>query len=639
VTVRAVRTAADGQSSSAVEPESRRLEALHLGDLMQGAPGALTLDFGGALATSTLSIRGASASQVLVALDGLPLGSPAGGAVDLATIPASLLGDARLARGSDGRAGGGAMGGVLRLSPGAGSRALITGGSLGTMGLSASHELQLSSGLRLLASVDGRSTAGDFAYQRDPTPEVEGNDRPVTLLRANNDTQLGSGLVRLEQAGALGRLRLLAFGTWAERGLPGPIYAPTLRARQEEQTLASQLVWDGGGLEVPLQLRAGRLLTRDGDALTMTGEQHFTDVALRPVWSVELSSWQLAVSGLAGQERFDGSQHGRRERLRAGGGVELLRPRGAVTGSVSLRAESWGEATGLMPRLGGSVRLLPGLAAYGNVGGGFRAPSFGELYYASGPVLANPALRPERSWSGDLGLRWERGGGGGSVLAAATLFGGRYEDVIVYELFSGSRAKPFNIGLAQVGGAELELKARAKEGPLAGLGGGLTATWMMSNNLAQGANLTGNDLPYRPRERGSAWLEHRGEQLRARVGLDYTGGAFSNQANTRTVAPFWDLRASAGMRLGGPLWLSAEVRNALDQQDRASVEGYPLPGRVLMAHLAWMPEEPVAAAEEPLLDVRHDPTPASIPASIPVSPPSPELAATPSLSMDGGGGP
>ena len=68
--------------------------------------------------------------------------------------------------------------------------------------------------------------------------------------------------------------------------------------------------------------------------------------------------------------------------------------------------------------------------------------------------------------------------------------------------------------------------------------------------------------------------------------------------------------------------------------DRASVEGYPLPGRVVMAHLAWIPTEDGAEPEEPVLDVHRDRLPAGQDDAS-----HPELAATPTAVLDGGGGP
>ncbi|MFM2151800.1 MAG: hypothetical protein RL199_235 [Pseudomonadota bacterium] len=585
VVVTAAAPAADGRSSTTIDASEG--EALHLGELVTRSPGALGLDFGGTLATMTLSLRGASASQSPVTLDGLPLASPAGGSLDLALVPATLLGEAVVSRGSDGRLGSGAMGGALQLTATKTTRVRLTGGSLGTFGTSASlgrYTCTPEASYQLTAAVDVRRSSGDFPYHRDPTPEVRGSDDDLTLHRSNNDALLRSALLRLRRRGFSDTWTLLAFGTWTGRGLPGPVYAPTPTTHQDEKTLATQATWQRDGFELPMAIRIGSLDTTDGDAQTLGGSQSFRDASVRPAWSGARGEWQFTATSLAGHETFDGTQFGHRTRARAGFGIELARPKGTTTTSLALRAERWGDATGWLPRAGGSVHLGRGLTGYANAGGGFRAPTFGELYYASGPILANPDLKPERSWSGDLGLRVDR-----AVRGALTGFIGRYEDVIAYEMFSGSRAKPFNLGRAQMSGAELTVEGRLEHGAARGLGARLVGTYLRAVHLAGGPNGEGRDVPYRPRTKGSGYLDLRRDDVKASVGLEWTARAFANRANTRSMPSFADLRASLARRMTGDLWLAAELRNGLNLMDRATLEGYPLPGRTAFVHLDWVP--------------------------------------------------
>ena len=574
-TVRAERPGADGQSVSRIDLEAAKTQSLHLGNLLASAPGALTLDFGGVLATTTVSLRGASPDQNVILLDGVPLGSPAGGGLDLSLVPAALLGGLTVERGSDARFGGGAMGGAVQLTSTRANRVLLTAGSLGTVGASASlsHELQFGEALwTFSAAADARHSVGNFAFDRDPTPELSGNDAPVRMTRVNNDTTLRSLLLRAERRTAGASLDAMLFGTWSERGLPGPIYSTTPQSRQNEKTLTGQMAWRGRMLEVPVSFKLGHLETSNGDASAASGAQSFSDAAVRPTWKLPLGEdWQVGLSGLLGREHFDGTQHGDHDRWRAGAGVELARTRGLVTASGALRVERWESATGVLPRLGGSVRVAQGWTLLGNIGGSFRPPSFGELYYAAGPILANPDLQPERSRSVDVGVRFDRPGTDWRIAGSASVAGSLLDDVIVYELFSGSRAKPFNMGRARTATAELELHGRLMTGPLAGLGGRIFGTLLKAENLVAGANTEGNDLPYRPRTRAGLSLDYeRWRRLRVGAGLDWTGASFANRANTRTVDAFADLRASAGVRLFGDLWISAELRNALDQRNRAA---------------------------------------------------------------------
>ena len=77
----------------------------------------------------------------------------------------------------------------------------------------------------------------------------------------------------------------------------------------------------------------------------------------------------------------------------------------------------------------GMRHALPvtGLSLRVSAGTGFKAPSF---YALGNPLVGNPALRPERSASGEAGLAWQRGAG---PTASLTFFQSRYRDLIDFD--------------------------------------------------------------------------------------------------------------------------------------------------------------------------------------------------------------
>lgn len=604
-TVRASRALADGGSSTRVGSESFRGQWRHGGDLVGSSPGATVLDFGGLLATTTVSIRGASADQVLVTFDGVPLNPSAGGGMDLSLIPAALLDEAEIRRGAEGASqGAGAMGGSVLLSPAQKDRVLITGGTLGSMGLSGAKGWQwgANQGLwSLLVAADFRRSAGDFVYHRDPTPEIPDNDPLERLRRQNNDAMLGSGLLRVEHRGPKRLVSAFLLAGGGDRGLAGPIYSPTPKTRQRQLDSVAGIRLEQSfsalkngfapiKLSLPLSLRGGMLSTLHSGLGESDGQQLAGDFALSPELELPLGdggrgSWSLFVRAKGGLELFEGEEHGSRQRLHGGLGLEAARKLGRWTASASGRAEQWGDTGALLGRVGGSVRPWRWLLLFGNVGNGFRPPSFGELYFAAGPMIGNPDLLPERSSSADLGTRLEWG----PFQSTLSLFGGLYQDTIIYELFPGFRAKPFNVGKARVYGAELEAALKFESGPVRGLDLRLAYTELRPENRVPGHNTLGNDLPYRPRRRLMASGEYQHSRFRSQVELQAVGSAYANRANTREVDPYLDLRAGAGLRLWRDFWLAAEVRNALNVQDRMSIDGYPLPGILFLGHLSWEP--------------------------------------------------
>lgn len=588
-TVRATRPNADGTARTDVDVARYRGSWRHAGELAATAPGALALDFGGVLATTTVSLRGGASDQVAVLLDGVPLGSPAGGGLDLARVPAALLQGLDVRRGSDARLGAAAMGGALVLEPVRENRAMLSGGSLGTFGASVALTRDIDrpdARWNILGALDARRSTGDFDYARDPTPEIAGNDDPIALTRTNNDALLGAALVRARRVSETGTLSLVVFGTVSDRGLPGPIYTPTPTARQREWSALAQLSWETQRATLPIAVRSGWLDNSTGEQDT-DGAQTFVDVSTHPTLRFSLGTTKLAIDALAGLEMFHGAFHGDRSRLRGGAGAEWSIERKRATGSVALRGDVWGNAVAVVPRIGGSLALARGLSLFGNAGGGFRPPSFGELYFASGPVLPNPDLRPERAWTADLGARFDRTLGTTNVGASAAAFASLSRDTIVYELFSGTRAKPFNVAGARTLGLEAETHVTPGFAPQLALAA--TLTLLDARSLVDGHNDADKLLPYRPAIRTTGSARWSGERLRGSVEAAFTGESWANRANTRHVPGFVDLRGGAGVRVHGPFWLSAEIRNALDVRDRVCLEGYPLPGRVGLLHLSWEP--------------------------------------------------
>ncbi|MEP7103059.1 MAG: TonB-dependent receptor [Burkholderiales bacterium] len=110
-----------------------------------------------------------------------------------------------------------------------------------------------------------------------------------------------------------------------------------------------------------------------------------------------------------------------------------------------------GETTG---RLGWSMEVAKGLRVRALAGTTFRAPSFNELFY---PGFGVSTITPERGRSVELGLNWRAG----DSEASATVYQNRVRDMIAYESDSSfcpadpsySSGCAANIGRARLQGA------------------------------------------------------------------------------------------------------------------------------------------------------------------------------------------
>ncbi|HSJ16059.1 MAG TPA: TonB-dependent receptor, partial [Longimicrobiales bacterium] len=134
-----------------------------------------------------------------------------------------------------------------------------------------------------------------------------------------------------------------------------------------------------------------------------------------------------------------------------------------LTGGTRIdHSDQFGDfATG---RIGVTADLGSGLAGHAAWGTGFKEPTFFETY-ATGFARGNPALTPERSRSGELGLRLTAG----PLRLGATAFDQRFRNLIQYTAAPPSADAPnyFNVGAARARGLEADASVRGEHIQLA----------------------------------------------------------------------------------------------------------------------------------------------------------------------------
>ena len=190
----------------------------------------------------------------------------------------------------------------------------------------------------------------------------------------------------------------------------------------------------------------------------------------------------------------------------------VLTPSASVTATLGGRVddnEQFGHFnTG---RLGLSWRLLPMTRVRATAGSAFREPTFAENY-STGFVTGNPALRPERTRSADVGVEQELFAGRAQI--AITGFAQRFRNMIDFTGDTSSCGYSYcNVAAAQSNGVEAELQARVR-GPLWLSGGG---TALKTRVLSPGFDKTsgglyrqGESLIRRPEHKWNAELSYRG---------------------------------------------------------------------------------------------------------------------------------
>jgi vitamin B12 transporter len=573
---------APAAQSTVIEAAQFAGEVRTVSEMLLAAPGVTVHALGGPGQPATLSLRGATADESLVLLDGIPLQGPGGGAIDLATLPSVLLDRLVVTRGVLGaQFGAGALGGAVDLQPRAARDRTTAGaqasyGSFGTAQLAADAAMPIGAGSALVA-VQGDRTNGDFEYARRLTT---GGDF-FAYPRDNADATRGSALARYATPLGPTELDLLLHGSAGDRGLPGAWTFPTKFREVDQSGLAgARLRGVAGGASWSVRGWA-RL-----DRIRMQAQFPYGNCAppgcpgidqrssaARGEGELELPFGEAHVAKvlLSGGEEWErGTDVGPHSRAAASAALsDEWRPTSALALHPALRIDSIGPATGASPALAAVWTRGP-LELRAGWGLSFRAPNFSELYLHEGGVGSNPNLRPERAWSLDAGIGWRSG----RATLSAGVFWSQYRDLILYQLNpSQNEVTPLNIGTAHVAGVEVQAIVPLPLGLLAEA----TWSWLRAVNDRPGVQQS-QLLPYRPPHRLFLRLARRGDRVEGYAEGSFTSRMPRDLYGSAFLASQLLLNAGAGARVAGPLWLDVEVKNLLDDQTLEDVFQYPLPG-------------------------------------------------------------
>ena len=623
LTVQARRTGADIGTAAFVEvvPVERGGGGVDLPLILDQAVGVKTRRYGGLGSFSTVSIRGSTAEQVQVFLDGVSLNQAMGGGVDLGTLPAGGIEQVEVYRGAvPARFGGNALGGVvhIRTRTASGERTLKARAAAGSFG---SREFSASAGGRLgrtryLGLVDFGESGNDFRFLDDNGTAFNPDD-DEWVRRLNNDFRSlrtlgkvdhemgslrlqGQNVVDVTHRGIPGIGNLQAegvrFDTWRSTselqlfGIRGPVgyrlVAHHVLQQEEYKDLNGEV---GLGVQhernttasVGLRLEANFLLAR---ALTTgfarLGEEDFRPENLLRPQSRLLDSTRRTLT-VGGEVELPLAND--RLRVTAGGqgqriDDQLLGPHAFLAtrqDTVRDRAAShWGG------RLGATWQVGKEWTLKGHGGRYSRPPSFFELFGDRGAVIGNADLAGEGGVNLDLGLvhRPVPRTGGVVRLFELVVFRRTARNLIRFVHNSQLVTRPDNLGRARIDG--VELRSRLRLGRRARLDA--SYAYQVPRNRSTLSYERDKDLPNAPRHGLDVRVEAGASAHRLHYELNLEGSHYLDRANLRSVprriVHGVGGRTQLGPRRGANTEVFLEVRN-LTANQVADLWGYPLPGR------------------------------------------------------------
>ena len=529
-------------SVTVVRPQEMKGEQKNLPELLKQVPGLHVVETKGRGAYTVASIRGSSAAQVAVYVDGVLMNLGSEAAVDLSSIPVENVERIEVYRGYiPSRFGGASMGGVINIvtkkPEESGGTLSLGAGSWGRARAGLAWNAPLGGG-SLFLGLNHDRTDGDFKYPNDnntpytPTDDYEAereNNRYANtdvLLKWNDDHwRVEGGWKRNDRA-----LPYPAPGADKPESPRGADF----RVDQWNVVLARRQTW--GDLEWGFRaeyLGQSKRYDDPSDTIGGWGEQHnrydtdrlsFALDGALPVGDRHLLEflWNYYDETLNTDGDIVKKMRGFREHNRYSWNAQIQDTIGLGRGDnlwltpvVRWNAAdgctefSWGAALDWRMSREWTLKLTGG--TYN------RAPNLYELYGDGAFVIPNPSLRWESGTQWDVGLAWKGQLWGGEATAELTVFGRHSDDLIDYLMTNPRFAQYVNIGKARVIGTELEVSAEWEKWALY-----LAATWMDPKNETPGY-MDGDPLANRPEWEGLLRATRKWERSSAFAELRYVG--------------------------------------------------------------------------------------------------------------------
>ncbi len=585
-------------------------------DALRLVPG-VTIDVGGR-GEAGLQVRGFDTRQVQVLVDGVPLGNPYDGGLDLAAISASQIDQIRVGRGAAGSAyGGGALGGVVdirtagapdsrtaRVRAGGGSSEngellAAGGGAVGPVRVGVAWELRGRPHVRMPASFPARPNEGggwrDNSDRRDTTLHgsigVGDGGRSLELRATVMDVRRGvpphiddpsprywrwdlwrDQLFSLHGRTPLGARVALRGAAYARfRGDTLDSYDDATYATQEGGTAWSSSYRDrsgGGMLSGDVDLGRGSMLET---TLSYRHDLHRSQADTGEPWESQQGDTGTASAGarvrlappLVGQLGVDAHLWQPRDQ------AETLH-RNPVFAADPRAGLVWTPVEDLSLRLSGGRRS--------------RFPTLKEMYTTQfGFVVPNPDLQPETAWTVDGGISaalMDR-----RLVLAVTGFFAHVAGLIERTYDADGNRRYTNVSTSRHLGAEARLIAR----PHPSLELELGYDWLHARNTS--ADRLADLLEYRPEHRGRARVH-----LRAPFGLSADAVltvvsprhyvAVEATGEMGVLPAYARLDASLRQELGRGFSLFAVGTNLTDALYETE-QGYPAPGVEILGGLEF----------------------------------------------------
>ncbi len=600
-----------------------------LAELLARVAGLQIRRYGGLGAEAVPSIRGSSAAQVVVLIDGIPLADARDGTVDLGNLPLDRFAFAEVYRGHvpvdfGGLGAAGAINLISHPVAAAGTDLHGYTGSFGDVGGRALYSLRSQDDSRAgMVLVHGRRIDNRYEFL-DHRQTFANQADDVRRVRWNSQFEEWGGYAGGRLDGSWHATAACGFfRRWG--GRPGPLGYESPSATFETDRVDGRMALGTGGQALRLDLMASRVWewlhddagevgfdppgTTRGVSSDLTGRLTLTNARQAARVFSGGSRWLVGADWRRQwyHEAHNADADPERARTAVGlfGRLVLIAPgpRLALTPSLRWqRAEDNFPALPALPWLPEEPLPAPhrheGIApAVGVIWAALadrlyfeahaartqRLPTWVELFGHRGGIAGNRELQPEDITTYDFGCRWLTPGG--KMHHRLSLFSSRTRNAIVFLQNSQRTSQAHNFGAAEARGIEWESTLRLPSG------GELAAnlTWQRARDRGPDPTYRDKELPFLPPLELAVQLDRSWGPWRVGSTVVYEAANYRDRYNVaverapaRTIL---NLALGYTWRTGprGAGWAATVTAETINLTDNVvyDVEGFPLPGRTV----------------------------------------------------------
>ncbi len=518
-------------------------------------------DYGGQGELKNIRMRGSTAAQVLVTVDGRPVNNPRDGATDLSTIPLDNIERIEVVHGpASSLYGSQAMGGTVNIitkrPPAKGYKTEISssfgtfrtytdslshGGRLGGFGYLVTGGYQSSGGFRDNTKLNTKDMNAKFEY----------------ALNDNNDLMLNSGFYR------------------SKAGSPGSARFPDTDDKQLKLTNYFDLGWNFKpdnltGLSTRIYQNYDRLEFME-NTVNFSKSIHSTIArGLELQFNRKLFDFYQLICGFNYVGNYNDSTSSAKHKylVRAGYLENQLDLTSRFKLNLGIRVDDYSNfGAQTSPSLSAVYKISENIRLHGLIGRSFRAPTFNDLYWpASTGMIGNPDLKPEKGTTAEAGIEAKICK---YLSSGITYYHSIYDDLINWVPISDLEWQVKNIGSAVIDGVEFE------------------NTIYFLDNFELGLNYTfmraiddkiDKYLIYQPKNKADFSLRYKNPGgFIFEFKSQFTDKRFHNSANTTIVKRFFVFGFSLSKKFSNGLTCFGSIDNLFARQYQV-IRDYPMPG-------------------------------------------------------------